>query len=1320
MNKTSKFLFSTLVAAAAMTSTAWAEGTETEISSVDEIKSALSALNAANGGTIDFGEIVYEYRDVLSNDADMATITNAGSYTITGGCGALLNYELEINPSKLSGEYVLNLDDAHVTMTKVTLRENATLSLVNSRLDYNGFQGGSAYLSVYSNSKLILSNSILGYDSHKTGVANPEDYTHTNSSADFFGPRIAIYGSAEISNSTIYTGPGQGTHEGFDVLGNGTATLSGSALHTNLINVGSRLEEGRLSAGTDKNDLSAMLTLNNAKVDNIQYRGDYTSVSGICVGADNWAGTLNIENGSEIDMTVVKYTDGREQGLAVGAKGTVNVSDSSVKVLKVSNNGAIMIQDSTFSAGSITNNGSFTLSGNSSLNIATLTGNNMIQVVGDTTLVDSTIGGNVAVGYGDYTDQPATLTLAGTSKIGGVLYVGDEKTVGAYKLNVTGNTTIGQLLSRTESVVNISNDANVSIGYWQNKGATTIDNASVEVTGVNFYVYNNDSDSLASITLKNGANLTATGLAKNVGLVLGNTEATPAKGHAALYLEGGSTVSLSELQLRPTVNGDKTYKIEVAAKEHSTIDVVDAVVIGSGATVSLTDSTLKAASVNGSGRIIGNGEVELKFDSSSAQVLVGGYYDAEGNRQYNDGGALRSTLVLDDVSGNGVMIKDKEFRVNNADITLNADVTADLGNGVYFYLRESNLNLNGKNLTVDGGKLVTSNLELSGTGTVTITGKTEMPCWQGNNNVVGEDVTVNSGIQINVYGALTVYGTLNTAETGHGNGADRIGYTPWNSTHDAVLILSGEKASYTQSGNYGLVIDGKNNGLIVENGASVSLGGGTATNNGIISIDGSSFSAAGTIVNNYYLLVQNGASLSAGKIVNNNSFDIYNSTLENQTISGSGYVYAENALLNNISVSGNTVYMMGTNVNGGTFATVYNGYGVVNGEWQTAGDTESVISGNVVAGSWYDYGKTTVASGATVTATNFYAQGTNGATIDGTVEVSGIFRGYNGTISESGKVVAGTAVHLYGNTTNQREYNIKGELIASNDGNHASVFEVGSAYVKQYYGDNGEYWSIGGANTVVNVSGSVTLKAGKYGAANARVNVDEEGYKATLNIMTGGSVVVEGTLTNNGFINVDGGTLTAVTIVNNGSITLNNATFNVTNLTGTGTLTMLGNSHVTDESGSDGVEVESIVVKTESNAVALSSSAGTIVFGGVQEVTEAANTEITTLAANESVAIAWHFDVSGIESGESVTIETTIKTGLNDSEIKIFHKGDEVGAEWTEADVSDVNYDATTGKLSFKANSFSSYAVAVPEPSMFGLFAGLGALLLVGTRRRRR
>ncbi len=845
-------------------------------------------------------------------------------------------------------------------------------------------------------------------------------------------------------------------------------------------------------------------------------------------------------------------------------------------------------------------------------------------------------------------------------------------------------------------------------GSYTNEGSVWIsmDNTVWKSTG-NLKM---NTDATALIEVDNGSVLTV-GLHDGQGSSIGK--------NSDLWISDASILNTNKITVEGCVDlYDATWNAVGTVTNNAVIDVRQGSLLNASQTsivnnasgvITVESSTLRAGSFVNNGTVYVEGDGVTSWDSNvtgTGAIYVG--WDHITGKD-NLGSTLK--IVGDkSISGSKFYVDDGAVLKIEEGNSLSFSATSG-GDNYKFLVVGGNLDVAG-DLTVDGCSIRFSRAKSTKiSGTANFDGQT---CVYGSNVTVTGELNITHGE--NMADSLII---------GYSN-ASAIG----NIDTTANLVVSGANAKVTVNGGAWKPAavtkiytdeNGKLGSLIVEAGATFETDG-SVENGGIVKIDndGSSFSAAGTIVNNYYLLVQNGACLSAGKIVNNNSFDIYNSTLENQTVSGSGYVYAENALLNNISVSGNTVYMMGTNVNGGTFATVYNGYGVVNGEWQTAGDTESVISGNVVAGSWYDYGKTTVASGATVTATNFYAQGTNGATIDGTVEVSGIFRGYNGTISESGKVVAGTAVHLYGNTINQREYNIKGELIASNDGNHASVFEVGSAYVKQYYGDNGEYWSIGGANTVVNVSGSVTLKAGEYGAANARVNVDEEGYKATLNITDGGSVVVEGTLTNNGFINVDGGTLTAVTIVNNGSITLNNATFNVTNLTGTGTLTMLGKSEVKDESGSAGVEVESIVVKTESNAVALSSSVNTIVFGGVQEVTETANTEITTLAANESVVIAWHFDVSGIESGESVTIETTIKTGLNDSEIKIFHKGDEVGAEWTEADVSDVNYDATTGKLSFKANSFSSYAVAVPEPSMFGLFAGLGALLLVGTRRRRR
>ena len=513
-----------------------------------------------------------------------------------------------------------------------------------------------------------------------------------------------------------------------------------------------------------------------------------------------------------------------EAGTAVKVTGTFDFDNSTLKA------GALEIGTS----------GKFNVSGNSSLNLSSVSGN-AINIIGNTTLTDSSIGGNVAVGYGNYTEQPATLTLKGTSSISGALYVGDEKTVDAYKLNVNGSATIGSLYSRTESIVNVS-EADLSIGYWQNKGKATIDNASVEVTGVNFYVYNNDSESLASITLKNGATLTAMGLANNIGLVLGNTEATPAKGHAALYLEGGSTAKLSELQLRPTVNGDKTYKIEVAAKEGSTIDVRDAVVVGAGATISLTDSTLKTTSVRGEGLILGNGTVNLSADSISTQVFVGGYYDAEGNRQYNDGEALRSKLELDDVSGNGVMIKDKEFRVNNADITLNADVTAELGDK-YFYIRESVLNLNGHTVNLNTGKFIANGINIIGEGTINAMDSNDPACFQNVKATIGSGVTFNTHT-FHAYTDLDLYG--NASATGTAlvgvNGKEPFDSSkPW--IDNANMTVWGEfnAGNMTIQGASGNIVASK---LIVKDGGKVSVSG-TLTNNGVLEVD-----AKGTLTAN--------------------------------------------------------------------------------------------------------------------------------------------------------------------------------------------------------------------------------------------------------------------------------------------------------------------------------------------------------------------------------------------------------------------------------------------------------------------------------------
>ena len=882
-------------------------------------KEAFSSANSSGGATIDLQDEVYTYAAPQGTGVEL---TNAGTYTVINGKGVLLNYELEVNPDKADGEYLLNVEDAHLTLTKLTLRANATMTVTDSRIDYNAFEGGSAYLSVYTNSVLNVSGSTIGFDPRQSKVNDPADLPDAGTGAGAYwnwAPTWNIYGTANIEDSTLFAYVGQANQAGFDVRGNGTATITGSEVSLALLNVGTSYEENKLDPAADKSNLLATLTLDGTTVRNTQYRGDYTTQNGINVGqADGTsAGKVVIRNGSDIDFTVLTYNDAREIGLSVrNDKSSVEISDSTFKAPSITNNGTITVSGSvlkadevkndgtilvsgtsvlnisaltgeivlvdgatltdssvggtvsaegnvsvagttsvdrlvlkgvrgenselsigadavvavkqlevgtglqkpdlvpgntaareyfskaqidgtltvdranqagaiyirpyaelvvtgtlnvkgevhnrgslvvdggtmnisdwetpkllgyttgdsltvtnqgsmiltgvstvtfgeahaslaemgveaqyadgmfaTISAGgkfeadtlafrndddvtltvtgegssfklysangrtvtgtynyavnegaiiveekasfdvsglanaefvnsgsitlssasakfaTLTNNGTFTVSGASTLNIGTLTGN-MLQVVADTTLTDSVIGGNVSVGFNAENAADTTLTLAGDTSIG-TLYVGKENRTNDYKLVIAGEETtvkLGSLYSRTGSTTTISNGATLDISnYWQSKGTVTVDASTINHSGYNFYVYNNDSTDTAAIALMNGAVLNHINA---YSLTLGSTNETVsgvAKGNASVTLEGGSTLNVNRLYL----NATGTVEEVAGAEAKTSLTAVDSTVtargevgIGAGATVSLGNSAFTANTLISSGAIV--------------------------------------------------------------------------------------------------------------------------------------------------------------------------------------------------------------------------------------------------------------------------------------------------------------------------------------------------------------------------------------------------------------------------------------------------------------------------------------------------------------------------------------------------------------------------------------------------------------------------------------------------------------------------------------------------------------------------------------------
>ncbi|NMD85566.1 hypothetical protein HF882_03105 [Victivallis vadensis] len=346
----------------------------------------------------------------------------------------------------------------------------------------------------------------------------------------------------------------------------------------------------------------------------------------ISAGGKFEADTLAFRNDDDVTLTVTGEGSSFKLYSASGrtATGTYNyaVNEGAIIVAEKAsfdvsglanaefvNSGSITLSSASAKFATLTNNGMFTVSGASTLNIGKLTGNTL-QVVADTTLTDSVIGGNISVGFNAENAADTTLTLAGDTSIG-TLYVGKENRTNDYKLVIAGEETtvkLGSLYSRTGSTTTISNGATLDISnYWQSKGTVTVDASTINHSGVNFYVYNNDSADTAAIALMNGAVLNHINA---YSLTLGSTNETVsgvAKGNASVTLEGGSTLNVNRLYLNATGTVEEVAGAEAKTSltaVYSTVTALGEVGIGAGATVSLGNSAFTANTLISSGAIV--------------------------------------------------------------------------------------------------------------------------------------------------------------------------------------------------------------------------------------------------------------------------------------------------------------------------------------------------------------------------------------------------------------------------------------------------------------------------------------------------------------------------------------------------------------------------------------------------------------------------------------------------------------------------------------------------------------------------------------------
>ncbi len=411
----------------------------------------------------------------------------------------------------------------------------------------------------------------------------------------------------------------------------------------------------------------------------------------------------------------------------------------------------------------------------------------------------------------------------------------------------------------------------------------------------------------------------------------------------------------------------------------------------------------------------------------------------------------------------------------------------------------------------------------------------------------------------------------------------------------------------------------------------------------------------------------------------------------------------------------------------------------------------------------YGNGNVTLASDISGTGTLKHTDGGT-LTLVGTVNLTGGFTNAAGTTNFTGTTTLGT-LSVSGGTLNATSL-----LVSAGEATANGIIAAGSVTI------SGGTTNISGGTTVGN-GGVLTISSGGGNSAlRGGVTVQDGGMlKLTANDATGYTNGI-------GNITIDHGGVLEMAMNGNtsfrGTLTLNGT---IRAGTGSGANTRwdfyTGSSLVTTVAGAKiesgvnvslrrndvefavngkdaSLEIASVIVRTEGNGILKKAGTGTLILSGtnthsgvtisggvlVAKNTSAlgASTATTTVDSGGVLKIAVNGGVTAgtvtLNDGALFAIDLTTMTVAEDTALTIISSSAILFNSISAGGMSSNDIEAYFSASNSNLGSWSSYlrewsydttnglqlTLTIPEPSMFGLLAGLGALALAGTRRRRK